>query len=70
MKRKRYSKEQIAFALRQGESGTPIAESVRKMGITERTYYRWKKKMPEWVSQKFGVSNNSERKSEVEATGC
>lgn len=44
MKRKRYTEEQIAFALRQGESGTPIADIVRKMGITEQTYYRWKKK--------------------------
>ena len=44
MKRKRYSEEQIAFALRQGESGTPISDIVRKMGITEQTYYRWKKK--------------------------
>ena len=44
MKRKRYSEEQIAFALRQGESGTPISEIVRKMEITEQTYYRWKKK--------------------------
>ena len=44
MKRKRYTEEQIAFALRQGESGTPVAEIVRKMGVTEQTYYRWKKK--------------------------
>ena len=44
MKRKRYSEEQVAFALRQGESGTPISEIVRKMEITEQTYYRWKKK--------------------------
>ena len=44
MKRKRYTEEQIAFALRRGESGTPIADIVRKMGITEQTYYRWKKK--------------------------
>ena len=44
MKRKRYTEEQIAFALRQGESGTSIADIVRKMGITEQTYYRWKKK--------------------------
>ena len=44
MKRKRYTEEQIAFALRLGESGTPVAEIVRKMGITEQTYYRWKKK--------------------------
>ena len=44
MKGKRYSEEQIAFALRQHESGTPVAELVRKMGIAEQTFYRWKKK--------------------------
>jgi putative transposase len=43
MKRTRYSEEQIAFALRQAESGTPVAEVIRKMGITEPTFYRWKK---------------------------
>ena len=43
MKRKRYSEEQIAFALRQHESGTAVAEIVRKKGITEQTFYRWKK---------------------------
>lgn len=44
MKKKRYTEAQIAFALRQAESGTPVAEIVRKMGITEVTYYRWKKR--------------------------
>jgi len=44
MKRKRYTEAQIAFALRQAESGTPVAEVTRKMGITEQTFYRWKKK--------------------------
>ena len=44
MKRKRYTEEQIAYALRQHESGTSVAEIVRKMGITEQTFYRWKKK--------------------------
>jgi putative transposase len=43
MKKTRYTEEQIAFALRQAESGTPVAEVIRKMGITEPTYYRWKK---------------------------
>tara|TARA_R110002124_G_scaffold263767_1_gene430226 strand:+ start:287 stop:550 length:264 start_codon:yes stop_codon:yes gene_type:complete len=43
MKRKRYTEEQIPFALRQAESGTPVAEVTRKMGITEQTFYRWKK---------------------------
>ena len=44
MKRKRYTEEQIAFALRQAESGTAVAEVVRKMGISEQTFYRWKRK--------------------------
>ena len=34
---------QIVFALRQAESGTPVAEICQKMGIVEQTFYRWKK---------------------------
>jgi putative transposase len=44
MGRKRYTEEQIAFAIRQHESGTAITEIVRKMGVSEQTFYRWKKK--------------------------
>ena len=44
MKRKRFSEEQIAFTLRQAESGAPVREVVRKLGISEQTFYRWKKK--------------------------
>ena len=44
MKRKRFTEAQIAFALRQAESGTPVAEIIRKIGISEVTFYRWKKK--------------------------
>jgi len=44
MKRKRYTDEQIAFAMRQAEHGTPVVEVTRKMGISEQTFYRWKKK--------------------------
>jgi len=44
MKRTRHSEEQIAFALRQAEAGTPVVELVRKLGISEQTFYRWKKK--------------------------
>ena len=44
MKNSRYTVEQIAFALRQAESGTPVIEVCRKMGISEQTFYRWKKK--------------------------
>jgi len=44
MKRSKFTEEQIAFALKQAELGTPVNEVIRKMGITEQTYYRWKKK--------------------------
>lgn len=42
--KKRFTEAQIAFALRQAESGTSVAEIIRKMGISEVTFYRWKKK--------------------------
>ena len=44
MKRKRFTEEQIAFALRQAESGVAVTEVCRKMQISEQTFYRWKKK--------------------------
>ncbi len=44
MKKSRFSEEQIAFALRQAESGTPVKEVTRKLGVTEQTFYRWKRK--------------------------
>ncbi|GAB7024752.1 hypothetical protein JCM12178A_33110 [Salidesulfovibrio brasiliensis] len=44
MKKSRYTEEQIAFALRQAEHGTPVKEVIRKMGISEQTFCRWKKK--------------------------
>ena len=43
MKRKRYSSEQIVAALKQAELGMPVADVIRQLGITEQTYYRWKK---------------------------
>ena len=44
MKRSKFTEEQISFALKQVETGTPVKEVIRKMGITEQTFYRWKKK--------------------------
>ena len=43
MKKSRYTEEQIAFALKQAETGTPVAEVIRRMGVSEQTFYRWKK---------------------------
>ncbi len=44
MKKTRYTEEQIAFALKQAELGTPVEEVCRKLGVTQQTFYRWKKK--------------------------
>jgi putative transposase len=44
MKRSRFSEQQIAFILRQGEEGTTVEEVCRKAGISQATYYNWKTK--------------------------
>lgn len=44
MKKTRYTEEQIAFALKQAETGTRVEEVCRKMGISEATFYNLKKK--------------------------
>jgi transposase-like protein len=43
MKRKRFSEEEIAFALRQADAGSSVEEVCRKLGISEPTFYWWKK---------------------------
>ncbi len=44
MKKSRFTNEQIAFALRQVESGVSVEEVYRKIGVSQQTFYRWKKK--------------------------
>jgi putative transposase len=44
MGKKHFTEKQIAFTLRQAESGTSVAEVIRKLGISEQTLYRWKKR--------------------------
>ncbi len=51
--KKRYTEQQIAFALRQSETGTPISEITRKMGISEVTFYRWRKQYSGLQSQEI-----------------
>ena len=43
MKKSKFSEEQIAYALRQVESGTPPADVCRQLGVSEATFYIWKK---------------------------
>ena len=44
MKRKRFSVEQIVGVLKQSEVGVPVPELLRQVGISEQTFYRWKKR--------------------------
>jgi putative transposase len=43
VKKSKFSPEQILQALRQAEGGTPVGEICRKLGVTEATFYRWRK---------------------------
>ncbi|AOJ62516.1 Hin recombinase [Burkholderia ubonensis] len=44
MKTSKFTEEQIAFALKRAELGTKVGEICRKLGISEATFYNWKKK--------------------------
>ena len=44
MKRSKFSEAQITYILRQGDEGTAVGEICRKAGISETTYYNWRKK--------------------------
>lgn len=44
MKRSKFSEEQIAYVLRQVESGTSVSDVCRQIGVSEATFYIWKKK--------------------------
>lgn len=43
MKKKRFSVEHIVAVLKQAELGMPVADLIRQIGISEQTFYRWKK---------------------------
>jgi transposase len=69
MKTSKFTDEQVAMALRQAEAGTPVGEICRKLGVSEQTFYRWKKRFGA-----LGVSELREqpapgRESQVEGLG-
>lgn len=54
--RSKFTDEQITFALKQAEMGTPISEICRKMGIAEATFYKWKNKFGGLMPNEFASS--------------
>ena len=65
MKKSRFSEQQIAFILKQGDEGVAVAEICRKAGISEATYYNWRKKygglMPSEVKRLKQLENENQR---------
>ena len=49
MKRKQYSEEQIISILKEAEAGAIVADVIRKHGIADGTYYRWKPNAVAWT---------------------
>ncbi len=50
MKASKFSEAQIAFVLKQAEDGTAIGEVCRKAGISEATFYNWRKRYAGLIS--------------------
>ena len=44
MRKSKFTEAQIVFAIKQSETGTRVSEVCRKMGVSEATFYNWKKK--------------------------
>ena len=44
MKKSRFSEQQIAYILKQADDGTSVEDVCRKAGVSQQTYYRWRKK--------------------------
>ena len=44
MKRSKFSEEQVVYAMRQVEAGSPVGDICRQLGVSEATFYTWKKK--------------------------
>lgn len=57
MRTSTFTDEQIVAALRQAEAGTPAVDVCRKLGVTETTFYRWKRRFGD-----LGVSEVRELK--------
>ena len=65
MNRKRYSVEQIVAVLKQADLGLPVSDLIRQIGISEQTFYRWKKQYgglePSQVQELRQVSEENAR---------
>jgi Transposase. len=67
----KFTEEQIAYALKQAEHGTSVADVIRKMGISEQKFYRWKKKYGGFGHERTEAPKAvGGREPQTEADGC
>lgn len=71
MKRSKFSEAQIAFILKQAEEGTAVAEVCRKAGISDATFYNWRKRygglMPSEVKRLRQLEDENNRLKKIVA---
>ena len=65
MKASKFTDAQKAFVIKQGEEGTPVAEVCRKAGISQATYFNWKKKYAGLMASEMRRLRELERFSTV-----
>lgn len=63
MKKTKFTEAQIAFVLKQVETGTRVDEVCRKMGISEASFYNWKKKFGDLVLMNYKDCDNWKMKT-------
>ena len=63
MKKKRFSIEQIVAVLKQAELGMPVADLIRQVGISEQTFYRWKKQYAGMQSDQVRELNSCRKRT-------
>ena len=62
MRKKRFSVEQIVAVLKQAELGLPVADLIRQVGISEQTFYRWRKQYAGLSRTRCGSSSRWSRR--------
>ena len=63
MKKSKFTESQIVFALQQAETGVAVAEVCRKLGISEATFYNWKKNSAGWVQRSCAACDSWKKRT-------
>jgi hypothetical protein len=63
VRKSRYTDEQVAFALKQAELGTPVAEVCRKMAVSEATFFAGSRSSAAWARPSYANCGSSRRKT-------